>query len=84
MTLRTLVAGIVVTVLAQTVSAQPPVPPPTVRSPEVLPDNRVTFRVSAPAAKAVTLVCECLTLEQIVQRFGAMPPAEPHRGYRQP
>jgi enterochelin esterase family protein len=65
MTLRTLVAGIVVIVVAQTISAQQPVTPPAVRSPEVLPDHRVTFRVSAPAAKAVTLVCECLTLEQI-------------------
>jgi enterochelin esterase-like enzyme len=65
MTLRTFVAAIVVTVLAQTMSAQQPVTPPAVRSPEVQPDRQVIFRVSAPAAKAVTLVCECLTLEQI-------------------
>jgi enterochelin esterase family protein len=37
--------------------------PPALRSPEVLPDGRVTFRVSAPAASKVTMFCECLKEE---------------------
>jgi enterochelin esterase family protein len=59
---RTLLSATVVLVVAQGIGAQQP--PPAVRSPEVLADRRVVFRVSAPAAKSVSLVCECLTLEQ--------------------
>ena len=65
MRLRTLLVLLAVSVLARSVSAQQPGSSPAVRSPEVLPDHRVTFRISAPTAKAVTVVCECLTLEQI-------------------
>src|SRR5690348_6959329 len=34
--------------------------PAPLRSPEVAPDRRVTFRVSAPKAAEVRLTCECL------------------------
>jgi enterochelin esterase-like enzyme len=36
-----------------------------ITSPEVSPDRRVTFRIAAPKASAVSVVCECLTLEEI-------------------
>jgi enterochelin esterase-like enzyme len=36
-----------------------------VKSPEVAADRRVTFRLAAPKASAVSVVCECLTLEEI-------------------
>jgi enterochelin esterase-like enzyme len=66
MTVRTLLVALAVSALTLPLSAQQPgVRPAPLRSPEVLPDHRVTFRVSAPDAKAVTVVCECLTLEQI-------------------
>ena len=57
--------------LAQTIGAQQPPQAPArgVRSPEVSADHRVTFRVAAPAAKSVSVVCECLTLEQIASRM---------------
>jgi enterochelin esterase-like enzyme len=65
MTSRTLVSAIAILVVGQTIGAQQPAPRAAVRSPEVLADHRVTFRVSAPDAKAVSVVCECLTLEQV-------------------
>ena len=37
--------------------------PTAVRSPEVSPDRRVTFRVHAPNASKVTVFCECLSNE---------------------
>ena len=36
-----------------------------VKSPEVAADRHVTFRLVAPKASAVSVVCECLTLEEI-------------------
>ena len=39
-----------------------------VRSPEVSADRRVTFRIAAPKASAVSVICECLTLEEIATR----------------
>src|SRR6185436_15174017 len=54
-------------VLGGVISAQQPTAPPPVRSPEVSPDRRVTFRISAPTAKSVAVVCECFTLEQIAR-----------------
>jgi hypothetical protein len=65
MTSRMLYAGIALSVLAQPIAAQRPIPPAPVLSPQVLPDRRVTFRVAAPGATSVVVVCECLTLEQI-------------------
>jgi enterochelin esterase family protein len=35
-----------------------------VRSPDVSADRRVTFRIAAPKAAAVSVICECLTLEE--------------------
>jgi enterochelin esterase-like enzyme len=34
--------------------------PGDVRSPEILPDRRVTFRVAAPAASSASVTCECV------------------------
>ena len=48
-------------VLAQVSSAQQPAAQPAqVRSPEVLADRRVTFRLTAPKASEVHLTCECV------------------------
>src|SRR5262245_15683998 len=65
MRVRMLFSATAVLVLAQAIAAQQPPARQAVRSPEVAADRRVTFRVSAPEAKAVSVVCECLTLEQI-------------------
>jgi len=65
MTSRTLLSAVAVLVLVQTTGAQQPAPRAAVKSPEVLSDRRVVFRVRAPEAKSVSVVCECLTLEQI-------------------
>jgi enterochelin esterase-like enzyme len=64
MTARILLSAIAVALVGQTLGAQQP-STTAVRSPEVAPDRRVTFRVAAPSAKSVSVVCECLTLEQI-------------------
>src|SRR6266566_4646660 len=51
--------------------AAAPAPPPAVgglanvKSPEVGADRRVTFRIAAPRASAVSVICECLTLEEL-------------------
>jgi enterochelin esterase-like enzyme len=36
-----------------------------IKSPEVGPDRRVTFRLAAPKASTVSVICECLTLEEL-------------------
>ncbi len=63
--MKTLLSGIcaiVVTTMsmgqAQRVQNQPPQPPPPVISPEVHPDNTVTFRFRDPNAQAVLLLVE--------------------------
>jgi enterochelin esterase-like enzyme len=61
MQLRTLI--LVLSFGAVMDAAQQPAQPPAVRSPEVSADRRVTFRVRAPNASAVTVFCECLTNE---------------------
>src|SRR5688500_20314583 len=48
--------------LTAAVQAQQPAPP-ALRSPEVSADRRVTFRVRAPQASKVTVLCECLATE---------------------
>jgi enterochelin esterase-like enzyme len=54
-----------------------------VRSPEVSADRRVTFRIAAPKASAVSLICECLTLEeaaklkQQIAQLGQRPDNDP-------
>jgi enterochelin esterase-like enzyme len=39
----------------------------SVRSPEVSADRHVTFRIAAPNASSVSVVCECLTPEEIAR-----------------
>jgi len=39
-----------------------------IRSPEVLPDRRVTFRLSAPKALEVRLTCECFTGAKVLTK----------------
>jgi enterochelin esterase family protein len=62
---------------AQTASAQrgaDPNQPPAVgafaqiKSPEVAANRSVTFRLAAPKATAVSVICECLTLEEVARR----------------
>jgi len=36
-----------------------------IKSPEVAADRRVTFRLAAPKASSVSVICECLTLESL-------------------
>ena len=55
MTRRTLFAALSMAALAQAVLAQQPAAPPALRSPEVSHDRRVTFRIWAPSAKAVSV-----------------------------
>jgi enterochelin esterase-like enzyme len=72
MRFRTLLALVPLCALAQVSSAQQPAAQApgmgaaatTVRSPEVATDRRVTFRLAAPNARAVSLICECLTIEE--------------------
>src|SRR5690349_10152453 len=71
-TLLLLLPAIVTAGFAQ--QAAPPAQPAAVgglanvRSPEVSADRRVTFRIAAPKASAVSVICECLTLEEIAKR----------------
>src|SRR4051794_38029308 len=70
--------------LAGTPSAQQP-PSAAVRSPEVSGDRRVTFRIAAPKAAAVSVICECLTLEELAklkadeERLASRPAADPEK-----
>ena len=73
MRLRTLLLLLPIVATTQTGSAQQaaaPAQPPAVggfaniKSPEVGPDRRVTFRIAAPKASSVSVICECLTLEE--------------------
>src|SRR5262249_43039113 len=74
-------------VLAQQAAA--PSQPPgvgasaTVKSPEIGPNRQVTFRIAAPRAASVSVVCECLTLEEIARlkqqkaQLGQRPDTDP-------
>ena len=76
MRLRTLFLLLSLCALANTSSAQQTPAPArgagggggggaaAVRSPEVSADRRVTFRIAVPKAAAVSVICECLTLEE--------------------
>jgi len=69
MRLRRLFLLLPICALAQTIWAQPlAVQSPPVRSPEVLPDRRVTFRIAAPRATEVHVTCECFTGEKPMQK----------------
>lgn len=71
MKLRTLLLLLPVLAAAHTSEAQQPAAQGTgvgaaanVRSPEVSADRKVTFRIAAPKAGVVSVICECLTLEE--------------------
>jgi enterochelin esterase-like enzyme len=55
----------------------------SIKSPEVGTDRRVTFRIAAPKASAVSVICECLTLEEIAKlkqqqaALGSRPDTDP-------
>jgi enterochelin esterase-like enzyme len=70
MKLRIVFQLVAVFALVQTISGQQqaPTPPPAVRSPEVLADRRVTFRLAAPKAGEVRLTCECVNGPQPLQK----------------
>ena len=78
--------------VAQTASAQrgaDPNQPPAVgaaaniKSPEVSSSRNVTFRLAAPKATAVSVICECLTIEeaarlkQQIEKLGQRPDTDP-------
>ena len=54
--------------LSQTVSTQGPGAAQAVRSPEVLADRRVTFRLAAAKASDVQLTCECISGPQAMKK----------------
>src|SRR5436190_7736101 len=60
-------AGLLCFALLQHVSAQGP-GANAVRSPEVQPDRKVTFRIAAPKAAEVKLTCECFTGERAMTK----------------
>jgi enterochelin esterase family protein len=71
MRLHALLLLLPVLVVVQTSSAQQPAAQPpgegaaaSVRSPDVSAGRNVTFRIAAPKASAVSVICECLTLEE--------------------
>lgn len=69
MTLRLCAALLPLLALGPSVAGQqPPAAPAAVRSPEVLTDRRVTFRLAAPKAGAVRLTCECVDGAQALQK----------------
>src|SRR5262245_26114333 len=74
MTFRPALLVFPIVLLSSSIFAQqaaPPAPAPAVgglanvKSPDVSADRRVTFRIAAPKASAVSVVCECLTLEEV-------------------
>ena len=84
MTSRMLLSAVAVLALGPAIGAQQPPRAAAVRSPEVAADHRVTFRVSAPDAKAVSVVCECLTLEQVASLKKELADATARRGAADP
>ena len=92
MTIRTLLLVLPILAVAQTSSAQQ-APAPTerpavgafanIKSPEASADGRVTFRLAAPKASSVTVICECLTLEEVAKlkqqqaQIGQRPASDP-------
>ncbi len=90
MKIRTMLLLLPLCVSAQTGFAQQAAPQApgagaaaNVRSPEVAADRRVTFRLAAPKAAAVSVICECLTLEeaaklkQQIAQLGQRPASDP-------
>src|SRR5262245_34864721 len=90
MKLRMFVVTMSVLAAAQTVSTQQPAAQrpaigasANIKSPDVSADRNVTFRIAAPNARAVSVVCECLTLEEIgklkqqLTQLGQRPESDP-------
>jgi enterochelin esterase-like enzyme len=92
MNVRALVLALPILAVAQIASAQrgaDPNQPPAVgafaniKSPEVSANRNVTFRLAAPKASSVSVICECLTLEeaaklkQQIERLGQRPDTDP-------
>jgi enterochelin esterase-like enzyme len=89
MRLRTLLLLLPMCAVVQTSSAQQAPAPPAVgasanvKSPEVSATRNVTFRIAAPRASSVSVVCECLTLEeaakleQQIAALGQRPATDP-------
>ena len=65
---RILLALLSFSALSPGVLAQGPAANQAVKSPEVLADRRVTFRLAAPKAASVQLTCECATGPQTLTR----------------
>jgi enterochelin esterase-like enzyme len=78
--------------VAQTASAQRGADPnqtpavgafANIKSPEVAANRNVTFRLAAPKASSVSVICECLTLEeaaklrQQIEKLGQRPDTDP-------
>jgi enterochelin esterase-like enzyme len=84
MTSRMLLSTVAILALGPAIRAQQPPTAAVVRSPEVAADHRVTFRVSAPNAKSVSVVCECLTLEQVASLKKELADATARRGAADP
>jgi enterochelin esterase-like enzyme len=69
----------------QAAAAQPPAVGgfANIKSPDVTADHRVTFRIAAPKASAVSVICECLTLEELAKlkqqqaQLGPRPDTDP-------
>jgi enterochelin esterase family protein len=68
MTLRLTAALLALVAFEPFLSAQQAPGPPALRSPEVLADRRVTFRIAAPKAGEVRLTCECVDGPQALQK----------------
>ena len=92
MRLRTLLLLVPICAMVHPAVAQQPnapaSPPPVggsanIKSPEVSADRRVTFRIAAPKASTVSVICECLTLEEIAKlkqqqaQLGQRPETDP-------
>src|ERR1700694_71683 len=92
MRLRTLLLALPIVAVAQASSGQQagaPAQAPAVggfaniKSPEVSAEHRVTFRIAAPKAGSVSVICECLTLEEIARlkqqqaQLGQRPDTDP-------
>src|SRR5262245_15549563 len=92
MRLTVLVLLAAILAVAQTAFAQrgadPNQPPPVrafanIKSPEVAANRNVTFRLAAPKASSVSVICECLTLEeaaklkQQIEKLGQRPDTDP-------
>jgi len=84
MTSRMLLSAVAFVAIGPAIGAQQPPTAAAVRSPEVAADHRVTFRVSAPNAKSVSVVCECLTLEQVASLKKELADATARRGAADP